>query len=244
MSFTEEYIGSGITVLVSPEHTFGTDAVLLADFAKPKPDYKNCDLGSGCGIIPFLWLKKGCKDITAVEIQRQGYEQIIQSVKINNVSDRIKVYNADLRCLKGILPFGYFNLVTMNPPYTADGSGVKSLSDTDKIARHGTMCTFSDMCKTASGLLNYGGRFCVCIRPERLCELFKEMQKYQIEPKRMRLVSKTYNTKAWLVLVEGKRGGKSGITIEKSLYVYNLNNEYSEEMKKIYSDYLLENRGN
>ena len=34
--FRKEYLGSGITAFVSAEHTFGTDAVLLADFAAPK----------------------------------------------------------------------------------------------------------------------------------------------------------------------------------------------------------------
>ena len=33
--FRKEYIGGGVTVFVSQAHTFGTDAVLLADFASP-----------------------------------------------------------------------------------------------------------------------------------------------------------------------------------------------------------------
>ena len=32
--YRKEYLGSGITALVSDEHTFGTDAVLLSDFAR------------------------------------------------------------------------------------------------------------------------------------------------------------------------------------------------------------------
>ena len=61
-----EYLGSGIRVAVSKEHSFGTDAVLLADFASPKRNEKACDLGTGCGIIPMIWCRNGqAKEITA-----------------------------------------------------------------------------------------------------------------------------------------------------------------------------------
>ena len=243
-NYTKEYLGSGITCFVSPEHTFGTDAVLLADFAKPTSRNECCDLGSGCGIIPLLWCKGQCGQITAVEIQDKAFDQIEKAVEFNNLKEKIIPVHSDLRELKGKVPFGYFNVVTMNPPYTAEGAGVISSMESDKIARHGTMCSLSDVCETASKLLNFGGRLCMCIRPERLCELFIEMNRFAIEPKRMRLVSKGAGKPPWLVLVEGKRGGKSGMRIEPDLFVYGDNGEYSDEMKSIYGDYLLENRGN
>ncbi len=59
--FRKEYLGSGITAFVSQAHSFGTDAVLLADFASPSKKAVCCDLGSGCGIIPLLWCKKETK---------------------------------------------------------------------------------------------------------------------------------------------------------------------------------------
>lgn len=241
--FKGEYIGGGITVFVSRSHTFGTDAVLLADFASPSKRSECCDLGSGCGIIPLLWCKKETGRITAVEIQPLGVEQINAAIEYNSLSDRLVAVNADLRELKGIVPFGRFDVVTMNPPYKACGTGIESRSNADKIARHETMCSFSDICMTSKKLLNYGGRLCICIRPERLCELFFEMRSAGIEPKRLKLVSKCPDKAPWLALVEGRRGGKSGITVEPELFVYGDNGEYSDKMKLIYGDYLLENRG-
>ena len=47
-------LGGGITALVTAEHRFGSDAVLLADFARPKRRDIVCDLGTGCGILPLL----------------------------------------------------------------------------------------------------------------------------------------------------------------------------------------------
>ena len=241
--FRKEYLGSGITAFVSDSHSFGTDAVLLADFSSPSKRSVCCDLGSGCGIIPLLWCKKETGKITAVELQELAVEQINAAIEYNSLSERLSAVNADLRELKGSVPFGCFDLVTMNPPYKASGAGIESRSGADKIARHETMCTFSDICAAAKKLLNFGGKLCMCIRPERLCELMLEMHSAGIEPKRLRLVAKCPGKAPWLALIEGRRGGKSGITVEPELFVHGSDGSYSEEMKKIYGDYLLENRG-
>lgn len=241
--FRKEYLGAGITAFVSNSHIFGTDAVLLADFAAPSKKARCCDLGSGCGIIPLLWCKRETGKITAIEIQPLAVEQINAAIEFNSLSERLEAVNADLCELKGKVPFGCYDVVTMNPPYKASGAGIESRSGADKIARHETMCSLSDVCAAAKKLLNFGGRLCMCIRPERLCELFCEMRAADIEPKRLRLVSKLPGKAPWLALVEGRRGGRSGMTVEPELFVYGDSGEYSDEMKKIYGDYLLENRG-
>ncbi len=240
--FKKEYLGSGITAFVSPEHTFGTDAVLLADFANVKKSDKCCDLGTGCGIIPLLWCKSESKKIYAVEISEKAVSQLKTAVEYNSLGGRIEIIHSDLNELKGKAEFGSFNLVTMNPPYTASGAGIISSSAADKIARHETLCTFDDICRCASKLLNFGGRLCMCIRPERMCELFSVMQKNGIEPKRLKLVAKNHGSAPWLALIEGRRGGKSGIRVEPELLIYGSGGEYSPEMKNIYKDYLLEQR--
>lgn len=238
-----EYLGGGITAVVSEAHSFGTDAVLLAHFASPGKWAVCCDLGSGCGIIPLLWCRHEGGRITAVELQPLGVKQIEEAIELNSLSDRLTAVNADLRDLKGRVPFGCFDLVTMNPPYKASGAGIESSSAPDKIARHETMCSLSEVCAVAAKLLNFGGRFCVCIRPERLCELFCEMRSAGVAPKRLRLVAKCPGKAPWLVLVEGRRGGKSGMTVMPDLFVHGGDGGYSAEMKEIYGDYLPENRG-
>ena len=52
----KEPLGKGFYVYVSGHHTFGTDAVLLSNFAKSTEKDKMVDLGTGCGIIPLLCL--------------------------------------------------------------------------------------------------------------------------------------------------------------------------------------------
>lgn len=89
--FKLENLGSGITAVISKEHGFGTDALLLADFAAVKESNRCCDMGSGCGIIPLLWLKKNMsRPVAAVEISEQGCEQMNKAAGINSLGGRLE----------------------------------------------------------------------------------------------------------------------------------------------------------
>lgn len=57
-------------------------------------------------------------------------------------------------------------------------------------------------------------------RPFRLAEIISLMVQYRIEPKRMRLVYPYVDREPNMVLIEGLRGGKSRMTVEKPLIVY------------------------
>lgn len=240
--FRREYLGGGVTAFISDSHGFGTDAVLLADFAAPSKKAKCCDLGTGCGIIPLLWCRKPGGRITGVDIMPQACSQLEAAIEFNSLSNRLNVVNSDLRELKDKLELGSFDLVTMNPPYKAAGTGIESARGAQRIARHGIACSLDEVCSAAAALLNFSGKFCVCLRPERLCELFCSMRQAGIEPKRLRTVAKRHGCAPWLVLVEGRRGGKPGMTVEPQFAVYD-GEGYSQAMKEIYADYLFENRG-
>lgn len=210
---------------------------MLASFANIRKKDTACDFGTGCGIIPLLWSKNETGKIFAVEIQEKACSQLERSLSLNGLSERITVINHDLRELKGVLPFGTFDLVTMNPPYKKVGAGIESVSESDKIARHETMCGIDDCCAAAAKLLRFGGRFCLCHRPERLCDVMVSMRKYKLEPKRLRMVSKNENSAPWLFLIEGKLGANSFINIEKNLYIETSDGKTSKELEKIMGDY-------
>jgi len=233
-----EPLGKNMKIIVSDDHTFGTDAILLASFANVRSSDKVCDLGTGCGIIPLIWCKNGAENITAVEIQKKACFQAERSAILNSVNDRLKIINADLRVLRGVLPLGTFDVVTMNPPYKPVGTGIESASEADKIARHETMCSIDDAVAAASSLLRFGGRFCLCHRPERLCDIICSMRKGKIEVKRIRFVSQYQDRAPWLVLVEGKRGAKSHVTVEKNLVIKNPDGSNTDELREIFGDYM------
>lgn len=229
-----ETLGNGVGVIVSDEHTFGTDAMLLAYFSGAKKYDKACDFGTGCGIIPFLWARdNSCSKIYGVEIQEKGYNQFSRGIEMNALENKMTAFNCDLREMKDKIEFGSLDLVTMNPPYKKENAGIVSQKDNEKIARHEIVCPLDDICLSASKLLKFGGRFCVCIRPERLFETMQSMAKYKLEPKRLRLVVSRDGEKPWLVLIESKLGGKSGMAVEKNFVLYKNKTEYTDEMNSL-----------
>ena len=231
-----EPLGRGFYVNVSPHHTFGTDAVVLSYFANPKKRDRLVDLGTGCGIIPLLMLRDGAvQSAIGVDISREATELAEQTVKELEIKN-FSVINSDLKDLKGKVDFGFHTLVTCNPPYKAPNAGLKNPDSVEMVARHEVACTLEDIVAVGAKLLQTGGRLCMCHRPERLSELMCLMTKYKVEPKRLRLVAQRKGEEPWLVLVEGRRCGNTGLRIEPTLYVEE-NGEFSPEMIEIYGAY-------
>ncbi len=231
-----EPLGNGFGLWVSDNHIFGTDAILLSNFANARAKDKMVDLGTGCGIIPLLMLRDGnLQSAVGVDISEEA-TALAQKTKEELNLEKFTVINSDLNDLKGKVQFGCHTLVTCNPPYKANGAGLQNPNERHKVARHEVSCSLEDIIKVSAKLLQTSGRLCMCHRPERLCELLKLMSDNGIEPKRLRLVCQRVGEEPWLVLVEGKRCAKSGMRIDPVLYIEE-NGSFSDEMIKIYGKY-------
>lgn len=233
-----EDLGENVYLLVSKEHTFGTDALLLNSFAAVKSADKAIDLGTGCGIIPFLWLrdKKAQKYRAAAEIQERASAQFKKSQKLNN-DVSLNLFEGDLKDKTLIPPREYFDVVTMNPPYKAENAGIKNGDESAKIARHETACNIDDITECAARILRFGGRLCICHRPERTFDALYSMRNHGIEPKRMRFVQKNGESAPWLVLIDGRKGGKAGLLVEKPLLMQTADGAPSDEILNITEKY-------
>lgn len=229
-----EKLTDNIYVCASTDHRFGTDAFLLADFSQYRKKDKVCDLGTGCGIIPLIMQKKLPPEIIyAVDIQESAIEQLKAGIEKSSVSNIIPVC-ADLKELWKDAPVGRLDLVTCNPPYKAVNAGFESTITAQKIARHEIMCNISDVCCAAGKLLKFGGRLCLCNRPERLADVICAMRDNNIEPKRIRFVSKNPESAPWLFLIEGKKGSKPFMQVEQQLYIRS-GDGFTEELNRIYA---------
>ena len=233
MEYKYEKLNDKIYVCASTDHRFGTDAFLLAHFSEYRQKDKACDLGTGCGIIPLIKQKSRPPQITyVVDIQEGAIEQLKLGMERSETSGIVPVC-ADLKELWEGAPLGQLDLVTCNPPYKAVNAGYESVITAQRIARHEIMCNIYDVCESASKLLKFGGRLCVCNRPERLSDVIDAMKKSGIEPKRLRFVSKNPDEAPWLFLIEGKKGSKPFMKVEPQLYI-RTENGFSEELQRIY----------
>lgn len=231
--YSFEALRNEVEICVSPEHKFGTDAFLLADFASPRHKDKVCDLGTGCGIIAVLMqISFSPEIIYGVDIQLQAIEQLEITVKKSHLDNIIPICT-DLKDLWENAPVGMLDVVTCNPPYKAANAGIESLTEAQKIARHEIMCNINDVCRAASKLLKFGGKLCLCNRPERLADVISVMKSNGIEPKEVRFVSKDPDSAPWLFLISGRKGGKPFMKVLPQLYI-NGEQGFSEELLKIY----------
>ena len=230
--FTFEDLGKGYKVCISTEHRFGTDAFLLADFAAPRHKDKVGDLCTGCGIIALIMQRNfQPSKLYAVELQPKAYRQLELSVKESGAQN-IEAVCGDL---KGWRCGEQLDVITCNPPYKISGTGAKNASEAVSMARHEVTCTVDDVCRAAAKNLRFGGRLCICNRPERLSDIITAMRANGIEPKRLRTVHKNPECAPWLILVEGRLGGNNFLQIEKPLYVRSADGGISEEMSRIYT---------
>lgn len=238
MKYDYERLSDDISIAVSNEHTFGTDAVLLSYFAKPKYKDRALDMGTGCGIIPLLWLRDSRQTgIHCLDIQENAFEQVKNTIEHNSLLDRLTPHLCDLRNIQEEFSAECFTLVTMNPPYKPINTGIESLGESARIARHEVCCNIEDAVKAAAYLLTYSGRFCMCHRPERLVDALDMMRKYKLEPKRLRFVVDKAGEEPFLFLVEGKKGAKPFLRVEPTLVIKNSESKFTDEMLEIYGSY-------
>ena len=232
----DELQRNGYRIIQNPEKfCFGMDAVLLSGFARAKEHENFLDLGCGNGIIPILMeAKTDGKHFTGLEIQPESADMARRSVALNDLQDRIDIVEGDIKDASKIFGASSFHVVTTNPPYMTAQHGLTNLHEAKTIARHEVLCNLEDIIRESARLLVPGGRFYMVHRPFRLAEIISLMVQYRIEPKRMRLVYPYVDREPNMVLIEGLRGGKSRMTVEKPLIVYQAPGVYMPEIYDIY----------
>lgn len=240
-NFRLESLDGNIKVAVTSDHGFGIDAFLLSYFSKLKNYEMVCDLGTGCGIIPLILSQKGkFSKIYGIDIQEKAINQFKCGIENSYLENQVIPILEDIRTFENPEK-SEFGLVTCNPPYKLKGSGILNHKDAKIIARHEVLCNINDVCAAANRLLKFSGRLCICQRPERLADVITAMKNNNIEPKRLRFVCKSFEDDPWLFLIEGKKGSKPYMKVEKNLYVYE-NNSYSKEMLEVYGRNSLDNK--
>ena len=214
---------------------FGTDAVLLADFAAPRRHDRVCDLGTGTGIIPLLlYARENTISADAVEIQPDMADMAARSMAMNGLNEKIRVLPGDLRSIRTLLPHARYDLVTCNPPYGKAGGTLLNPDASKRLARHEESCAIEDVACAAAWLLQNGGRLCCVFPAARMIELSDAMRKYRMAPKRIRMVHSRVEKAAHLCLMEGMLDARPGLIIEPPLVIYDENTAYTPELRRIY----------
>ena len=96
------------------EFKYTTDSLILSSFVKKGK--RVVDLGCGNGILS-LRLVDRFDEINSIDINKNVLENFKESVKINELDDKIKIIEKNIFDLKEIYETNYFDSVVFNPPY-------------------------------------------------------------------------------------------------------------------------------
>jgi len=217
-------------------YRFSIDAILLAYYARPRPDDKIIDLGTGCGIIPVI-LAHRHPGITlyGIEVQKTLAEIATLNAKENRMSDRITIIEKDLKLLESQVVFGPVDLVVSNPPYRRARSGRINSDPQRAIARHEITATLLDVVQAAHRVLRNSGRLVMIFPAERVIDLICQMRSALIEPKHLQMVYSEIDMGAMLVLIEGRKGGRPGMKVAPPLTIYHQDGSYTDAVLKMFA---------
>lgn len=214
------------------------DSVLLANFVTINLRDKNIiDLATGNAPIPMFLSFRTKAHIYGVELQKEIFDLGIKSVNENNMNEQIDLINADVNNLYSRFKSDFFDVITCNPPYFRTNNDAFVNNSLIKAkARHEKTLSFEDVCKISRYLLRTNGRLAIIHRTERLMEIVDIMKSYDIEPKKIRFVYPNHKKDSDLVLIEGVKGGRTGLKLLSPLFVYDKKDIYSDEVRSMFGE--------
>lgn len=230
----------GLKIVQTPEtFNFSLDSTILGYYVTLTPRNKMIvDLGCGNGYIPIFLSLRTKEHIYGVEIQEEVSKLAKKSVDINNLNEQITIINEDMKTVHNTIGVAQADVVVSNPPYfKVKNTSLLNDSTYKTIARHEVNITLDEVIHTANVLLKDGGTFAMVHRASRMLDIFESLRKNGFEPKRMLFVySKKTSDEAQVIFIESKKSKNLGeLKILPPLYVYEENNEYTEDILKIFN---------
>ncbi|MBI9008921.1 MAG: methyltransferase [Tenericutes bacterium] len=216
---------------------FSLDSLLLADFVNINLRAKKIiDFGTGLGPIPLYLSLKTEKDIVGIDIQADAVALAKKSVELNHLENQIKIYKRDILEAYKDYETNSFDIITINPPFFKYHHD-EFLNDLDAftIARHEVYIDLEGIFVSARKMITSGGSLSFIHRANRLEEIILLLNKHGFVMKRIKFVYTKESKDAMMVLIDARANGNTGdLKIEKPLVIYDENNQYTEEVLKIF----------
>lgn len=215
---------------------FSLESILLPNFAPITENTKLIlDLCTGNAPVPLVLTTKTEAKIIGIELQKEIYELAKESIEINNLSNQIELINDNINNISTKYETDTFDLITCNPPYFKHTEkSITNDNEIKSIARHEIHMELEDVFKISKKLLKNGGSVCMVHRTDRLMEIIEKMKNNNIEPKRIQFIYPKMDSESNLVLVDGRKNGKTGLKVLPPLYVHNEDGSYTQEVLKLF----------
>ena len=199
--------------------SFGTDAMLLADYVSGQPSTANakklCDLCSGTGILSLVLCDRFPNlAADAVEINPDAALLSKKSAAESGLAARFTAHTADIKQIRTLFTSEAFDFVICNPPYMRADSGKHCDPPMINLARHEIACSVYDAFAAAFYLLRTGGLAYFVYRTDRLSSLMDAARKNRFEIKDMRFFALRQQSDAMdLVVCKAKKEAAEGMNV-------------------------------
>ena len=215
---------------------FSLDSVLLVNFVTLNLRCKKIiDLATGNAPIPMLLFYKTKANIDGIELQNCVYKLACKSIYDNDMNDRIKVINGDVRKISDYYSSDIYDTVLCNPPYFKTKiDGYVNDNEVKMKARHELILEVDDVLRAARYLLKNGGNFAMVHRSERFIEIITKLKNYNLEPKKVRFVYPRKGKNSDLFLIEAVKNGNSGLKVMEPLIIHNDDGSYTDEVSSMF----------
>ena len=216
---------------------FTLDSVLIGDFVKiNRKSKKILDIGTGCGIIALILANRSKAEIVGIELQEIMTDIAKENVQNNELEDRVKIMQGDIKNYREIFKRDEFDIVVTNPPYFEFKGDINQINDLEQLAmaRHNVDLSLGEIVEASAFVLKNGGSFNMVFRVERLVEVFEIMRKYRLEPKRLTNIFTKQDGESKICLIEGIKDAEKGLKIENPIFVYDEKGKRSEYIENLY----------
>lgn len=228
---------NGYRLMQNPKQfCFGTDSVLLADFAvnMTKKGQRIAELCCGNGAVSVLMMaRRDDNRITGFELQKDVWELCEKNIELNSLEGKMDAVNTDLKLI-GAEYYNMFDAVVVNPPYMAKDTGFDSRGDNKRISRQESEATFEDIVRISKKMLKTKGKLIFVHKASRTGELITTLSAYNFALKTLQCIHSKKDSPSSLVLMSASKGGGSWCDILNPIIIYNDNGSYTEELLKIY----------
>lgn len=197
-----------------------TDNLALANFIKIKSkDKLLVEFGSGLLSIPLLLSTRTDIEIVGIEKDSNASRLSEMSIKGNNLEDRIKVINDDIKNIDKYFTINSIDIIVCNPPYfLLDSESIVSDKEYLKMARHEGDMTISDVARLSKIYLRDGGSLFLVSRADRLFEIRDALIENKLAIKEIQFIYHDLDSTSKLVLIEARKSGKEhGLKVLKPI---------------------------
>lgn len=202
---------------------FSLDSILLAEFVKIKDNDKVLDMCTGNAPVPLILTTKKKISVVGFEIQKDIASLAIESVKINNLENLVKIINDDIKNIGYYYEAEFFDIITCNPPYfkVSENSYINK-NDYLTIARHEIKIDLASIFEIAFKYLKNNGTFYLVHRANRLDDIILYANKNRMNVKEIQFISTKTKEDPTIVLVKCVKNSKTGIKIKKEICIANI----------------------